>query len=84
MNLMKKWLKEEEGFQVFEKFGLTQGGVLLALGVAAVCVVVMNNYWGEVGGQYFSSDTGIDGFVDPSNAEMMNWGTSTTGQTGWQ
>lgn len=79
--LAKRWLNEEDGFQVFEKFGLTQGGVLVALGVAAVVVVVMSNYWSNVGHQYFSTGTGIDGFVDPANAESIGW-TDNVG-TGW-
>lgn len=72
VNMMKKWVKEEDGFQVFEKFGLTQGGVLLALGVAAVSVVVMNDFWGGVGERYFAGDAGIDN-LNPGTAAQTQW-----------
>jgi len=47
---VKRWAKNEQGFEVFEKFGLTQGGVLLALGVVAVAIWFMSDLWKEVGG----------------------------------
>lgn len=75
---MQQWMKNEEGFQVFEKFGLTQGGVLLALGIAAVSILVMNDYWSNVGDEYFSSG-GLHG-MNPNNAGTgvtEGWGTST-------
>ncbi len=76
--VVKKWMKEEDGFQVFEKFGLTQSGVLLALGVGAVSILVMNDFWSSVGGRYFASDRGIDA-LDPINAGAVapGWGSST-------
>ncbi|SHN66365.1 MULTISPECIES: hypothetical protein [Desulfitobacterium] len=43
------WLRNEDGFEVFEKFGLTQGGVLLALGVTAVGVFFMSSLWSSAG-----------------------------------
>ncbi|WP_374724086.1 hypothetical protein [Calidifontibacillus erzurumensis] len=78
---VKKWTKEEEGFQVFEKFGLTQGGVLLALGVAAVSITVMDTFWSGVGQRYFSSDTGIDSLI-PGSEAALGWGSGAI-DTGW-
>lgn len=79
--LMNRFMQEEDGFQVFEKFGLTQGGVILALGVAAVAVIVMNTFWSEVGHHYYGAN-GIDG-LDPTTAPGYGWGTGSEINTGW-
>ncbi|WP_026701653.1 hypothetical protein [Salibacterium aidingense] len=81
LSQFKQWITEEEGFQVFEKFGLTQGGVLLALIVTSVTVVIMSGFWNDVGSRYFSTGTGIDGMAEPGNAESMGWADDA--QTGW-
>lgn len=59
-----RWVKNEDGFEVFEKFGLTQGGVLLALGVTAVGIYFMSNLWNGV-----SASMGTNGLgsMAPSN-----------------
>ncbi|MCM3716583.1 hypothetical protein M3202_21295 [Alkalihalobacillus oceani] len=76
---LKKFVKEEEGFQVFEKFGLTQVGVLLALGIGAVCVLVLNGFWSGVGEKYYGAN-GIEG-LDPMTAPGYGWGDGA--ETGW-
>ncbi len=43
-----KWLKSEDGFQIFEKTALTQGAVLVALGVLAAVIWGMSKFWNEV------------------------------------
>lgn len=80
---MKKWAKDESGFEVFEKFGLTQGGVLLALGVCAVAVIVMNEFWSQVGDKYFGSEGGLD-TLNPDSAQAVapGWGKEASG--GWK
>ena len=47
-SVMKRWVKNEDGFQMFEKLGITQIGVLLALGVGAVVIFVVSNLWDGV------------------------------------
>ena len=47
-SVMKRWVKSEDGFQMFEKLGITQIGVLLALGVGAVVIFVVSNLWDGV------------------------------------
>lgn len=78
----KKWLSNEDGFQVFEKFGLTQGGVLLAIGVAAVSIVVMNDFWSGVGSKYFGSNGGIAA-LQPGNTSAIAPGWGASAETGW-
>lgn len=81
MALFKGFMEEEDGFQVFEKFGLTQGGVILALGIVAVAIIVMNTFWSEVGHHYYGAN-GIDG-LDPATAPGYGWGTGSETLTGW-
>ena len=47
-SVMKRWIDNEDGFQMFEKLGITQIGVLLALGVGAVVIFVVSNLWDGV------------------------------------
>lgn len=61
-----KWVKDEEGFEVFEKFGLTQGGVLLALGVVAIAIYFLSTLWQDV-----AKDMG---------EELSNMSPTTAGQ----
>ncbi|ERM18281.1 hypothetical protein [Brevibacillus laterosporus] len=76
---MKKWAKDESGFKVFEKFGLTQGGVLLALGVCAVAVIVMNEFWSQLE----INEGGLD-TLNPDSAQAVapGWGKEAAG--GWK
>lgn len=74
VDVTKKWVKEEDGFQVFEKFGLTQGGVILALGVAAVSIMIMNTVWNDVGEAYFGGeDTTAGAFGSMAPTTMPQW-----------
>ncbi|MFF0828874.1 hypothetical protein ACFYU8_18380 [Brevibacillus sp. NPDC003359] len=82
VKVAKRWVKNEDGFQVFEKFGLTQGGVLLAIGVAAVSVLVMNDYWSGVGNKYFGNTGGI-GALQPGNTDAIAPGWGAKADTGW-
>ena len=69
---MSRWVKNEDGFEVFEKFGLTQGGVVIALGVTAVAIYFMNQLWSGVAGtmgEDFST-------LDPTAAASMGWSTT--------
>jgi len=79
---VKQWVKNEDGFEVFERFGLTQGGVILAIGVAAVCVLVMNDYWSGVGSKYFGSNGGLDALT-PDNTQVIAPGWGASADTGW-
>lgn len=65
MNIAKKFIKDEKGFEVFEKLGLTQGGVILALGVVAVAVMAMGGFWQGIGSDYFA-DGGQFEKLDPT------------------
>ncbi|WP_026701652.1 hypothetical protein [Salibacterium aidingense] len=35
------WLKEEDGFQVFESLGLVKGGLIVAVGVISIFLVIL-------------------------------------------
>jgi len=64
------WVTNEDGFEVFEKFGLTQGGVLLALGVTAVGIYFMGNLWNGVSK---SMDANGLGAMSPATAASSPW-----------
>jgi len=69
---MGRWVRNEDGFEVFEKFGLTQGGVVIALGVTAVAIYFMNSLWGGVAGSMGTDFTQMD----PTSAASMGWSTT--------
>lgn len=72
LNGLKKWVKNEDGFEVFEKFGLTQGGVLLAMGVVAVAIYFMSDLWNNVAGQM--GDGGLGGMTPAGLTEYETSG----------
>lgn len=63
-----RWIKNEDGFEVFEKFGLTQGGVLLALGITAVAVYAMSSLWNSA-----SAQLGANGLNQIAPANLANY-----------
>lgn len=66
------WVKNEEGFEVFEKFGLTQGGVLLALGVVAVAIYFMSDLWNNAANKL--GDGGLDSMTPMGLTEYQTNG----------
>lgn len=73
MKVVGRWVKNENGFEVFEKFGLTQGGVLLALGVTAVAIFFMSNLWNNVSGQMGTNGLGNMAPANLSNYQSQGW-----------
>ena len=67
-----RWVTNEDGFEVFEKFGLTQGGVVIALGVTAVAIYFMNSLWSGVAGTMGNDFASLD----PTSAATMSWSTA--------
>jgi hypothetical protein len=72
MKKIVRWVKNEDGFEVFEKFGLTQGGVLLALGVVAVAIWFMSDLWNGVAGQM--GDGGLGSMTPTGLSEYQTSG----------
>ena len=68
-----RWVKNEDGFEVFEKFGLTQGGVLLALGVTAVGIYFMSELWNGVSGQMGTEGLGNMSPGDLTDYQSQGW-----------
>lgn len=73
VKVIGRWVKDENGFEVFEKFGLTQGGVLLALGVTAVAVYFMSNLWNNVSGQMGTNGLGNMAPSNLSTYQSQGW-----------
>lgn len=71
--VIASWLKNEDGFEVFEKFGLTQGGVILAMGVVAVGVYFMSQLWNGVSGQLGTSGLGNINPAGLSDYQAQGW-----------
>lgn len=55
MKRIKQWYKSEEGFQVFEKFALMHGGVIVAIGIGLFVLAIVAYEYTRVENEFIGS-----------------------------
>ncbi|MFB0832917.1 hypothetical protein ACEU2D_25470 [Brevibacillus laterosporus] len=54
------WLKEEDGFEVFERSVLTKGGIIIAIGVGSIILSLTGGEYTHIENEFIGSEEEVD------------------------